>query len=128
MQSSYCYNAGKTKDVRDNVNYLVDKYPMAPIFLVGTSIGANIVGKYLGEEGANSPVAGVVVICAPCDLLVGIINLNRNIYHKPGVVVHSSCLRCTVVPQVLSWKFTKSYCPFTNWCPILKMKTCAKGL
>ncbi|KAK1388186.1 hypothetical protein POM88_016364 [Heracleum sosnowskyi] len=31
--------------------------------------GGAIMGKYLGEEGANCPVAGVVVICAPCDLL-----------------------------------------------------------
>ncbi|KAK1390048.1 hypothetical protein POM88_018226 [Heracleum sosnowskyi] len=59
-------------------------------------------GKYLGEEGANCLVAGVAVICAPCDLLVCIVDLNRNIYHKPGVAVHSSCLGCTFVPQVLS--------------------------
>lgn len=43
MQSSYFYNAGKTKDIRDVINYLQDGYPEAPLFLVGTSIGANIV-------------------------------------------------------------------------------------
>ncbi|WOG97334.1 hypothetical protein DCAR_0416674 [Daucus carota subsp. sativus] len=80
--SSYCYNAGKTKDVRDVVNYLVNKYPMAPVFLVGTSIGANIVGKYLGEEGANCPVAGAAVICAPWDLLIGARFLRRKLVQR----------------------------------------------
>ncbi|XP_017244932.1 uncharacterized protein LOC108216628 isoform X1 [Daucus carota subsp. sativus] len=68
--SSYFYNAGKTKDLRDVLNYLVGSYPMAPIFLVGTSIGANIVGKYLGEDGDKCPVAGAAVICGPWDLLI----------------------------------------------------------
>ncbi|KAL8134097.1 hypothetical protein AgCh_009242 [Apium graveolens] len=70
FSSRYFYNAGKTKDLRDVVNYLVGCYPMAPKFLVGTSIGANIVGKYLGEDGDKCQVAGAAVICGPWDLLI----------------------------------------------------------
>lgn len=80
--SSYFYNAGKTKDLRDVVNYLVGSYPMAPKFLVGTSIGANIVGKYLGENGDKCPVAGAAVICGPWDLLICSRFLGRRIVQK----------------------------------------------
>jgi len=37
--------------MREVVNFLHQEYPEAPLFTVGTSIGANIVVKYLGEEG-----------------------------------------------------------------------------
>lgn len=42
MQSDRVYNAGWTTDIRDVINYLHDEYPEAPLFAIGTSIGANI--------------------------------------------------------------------------------------
>lgn len=42
ITSDYFYNGGWTEDVREIVNYLHQKYPEAPMFCVGTSIGANI--------------------------------------------------------------------------------------
>jgi len=56
--------------MREVVNFLHHEYPDAPLFTVGTSIGANIVVKYLGEEGESTPVAGAASICSPWDLLV----------------------------------------------------------
>ncbi|KQK10807.1 hypothetical protein BRADI_2g56310v3 [Brachypodium distachyon] len=70
ITSDYFYNGGWTEDVREIVNYLHQKYPEAPMFCVGTSIGANILVKYLGEEGENTPVAGAASICSPWDLVV----------------------------------------------------------
>ncbi|XP_034585323.1 embryogenesis-associated protein EMB8 isoform X2 [Setaria viridis] len=70
ITSDCFYNAGWTEDMREVVNYLHQKYPEAPLFTVGTSIGANIVVKYLGEEGESTPVAGAASICSPWDLLV----------------------------------------------------------
>ncbi|CAL4893731.1 unnamed protein product [Urochloa decumbens] len=70
MTSDCFYNAGWTEDMREVVNFLHQKYPEAPLFTVGTSIGANIVVKYLGEEGESTPVAGAASICSPWDLLV----------------------------------------------------------
>ncbi|KAL0360123.1 UNVERIFIED_CONTAM: Embryogenesis-associated protein [Sesamum radiatum] len=48
------YNAGWTEDVREVITYLHKEYSAAPLFVVGTSIGANILVKYLGEEGECS--------------------------------------------------------------------------
>ncbi|KAL5202103.1 hypothetical protein ABZP36_013055 [Zizania latifolia] len=70
ITSDCFYNAGWIEDIREVVNYLHQKYPQAPLFAVGTSIGANILVKYLGEEGEGTPVAGAVSICSPWDLLV----------------------------------------------------------
>lgn len=42
FQSDCFYNAGWTEDIRVVVHYLHKEYPKAPLFAVGTSIGANI--------------------------------------------------------------------------------------
>ncbi|KAK6939786.1 Serine aminopeptidase, S33 [Dillenia turbinata] len=70
ITSDCFYNAGWTEDVREVINYLHREY-MAPLFVVGTSIGANILVKYLGEDRDNTPVAGAAAVCSPWDLLIG---------------------------------------------------------
>ncbi|MED6161002.1 hypothetical protein PIB30_056652 [Stylosanthes scabra] len=71
ITSDCFYNAGWTEDVRTVVKYLHNEHPRTPLFLIGTSIGANVLVKYLGEEGENLPIAGAVAICSPWDLLIG---------------------------------------------------------
>ncbi|XP_057424315.1 embryogenesis-associated protein EMB8 [Lotus japonicus] len=71
ITSDCFYNAGWTEDARTVVNYLHKENPRAPLFVVGTSIGANVLIKYLGEDGENVPVAGAVAVCSPWDLLIG---------------------------------------------------------
>lgn len=43
------------------------RYPEAPIFAVGFSLGANLLVKYLGEEGRHGgrPLAGAVAVSNP---------------------------------------------------------------
>ncbi|KAL6962042.1 hypothetical protein U1Q18_036998 [Sarracenia purpurea var. burkii] len=76
------YNAGWTEDTRDILDYLHGEYVKAPLFAVGTSIGANILVKYLGEDGENVPVAGAVAICSPWDLLIGDRFISRRLVQK----------------------------------------------
>ncbi|CAN6350911.1 unnamed protein product [Urochloa humidicola] len=78
ITSDCFYNAGWTEDLREVVNFLHQKYPEAPLFAVGTSVGANILVKYLGEEGESTPVAGAASICSPWDLVLA----NRFIERK----------------------------------------------
>ncbi|KAJ6928034.1 embryogenesis-associated protein EMB8 isoform X2 [Populus alba x Populus x berolinensis] len=54
ITSDCFYNAGWTEDVRK---------------AVGTSIGANILVKYLGEDGVNCLLVGAAAVCSPWDLL-----------------------------------------------------------
>ncbi|KAF8112878.1 hypothetical protein N665_0059s0016 [Sinapis alba] len=71
VTSDRFYNAGWTEDIRVVIGYLQQEYPLAPLFAIGTSIGANILVKYLGEEGEKTPLRGAVAICSPWDLLIG---------------------------------------------------------
>ena len=43
------------------------RYPEAPIYAVGYSLGANLLVKYLGEEGKRGyrPLAGAVAVSNP---------------------------------------------------------------
>ncbi|GMI87908.1 hypothetical protein like AT5G49950 [Hibiscus trionum] len=82
LTSDCCYNAGWTEDVRKIIDHIHCEYPEAPLYAVGTSIGANILVKYLGEEGANTPVIGAAAICSPWDLLVCDRFINRRPMQK----------------------------------------------
>ncbi|KZV40905.1 hypothetical protein F511_05150 [Dorcoceras hygrometricum] len=82
VTSDCFYNAGWTEDVREVINYLHEKYYAAPLFVVGTSIGANILVKYLGEDGKNVPVAGAAAVCSPWDLLIGSRFISRRLIQK----------------------------------------------
>ncbi|POO00219.1 Serine aminopeptidase, S [Trema orientale] len=82
ITSDCFYNAGWTEDIRVIVNHLHREFPKAPLFAVGTSIGANVLVKYLGEDGDNVPVAGAVAICSPWDLLIGDRFIRRRFLQK----------------------------------------------
>ncbi|KAL4312883.1 hypothetical protein GQ457_01G029400 [Hibiscus cannabinus] len=71
ITSDCFYNAGWTEDARVVIDYLHRQYSKAPLFAIGTSIGANILVKYLGEDREKVPIAGAVAICSPWDLLIG---------------------------------------------------------
>ncbi|XP_058218068.1 embryogenesis-associated protein EMB8 isoform X6 [Rhododendron vialii] len=82
VTSDCFYNAGWTEDTRDVIDYLHREYANATLYAVGTSIGANILVKYLGEHGENVPVAGAVAICSPWDLLIGDRFISRRLVQK----------------------------------------------
>ncbi|XP_020263571.1 protein abhd-3.2-like isoform X2 [Asparagus officinalis] len=82
ITSDWFYNAGWTNDVREVFNYLHQEYPKSPLFAIGTSIGANVLVKYLGEEGENTPLAGASAICSPWDLLVCDRFINRKFIQR----------------------------------------------
>lgn len=70
LTSDCCYTAGWTEDIRKIIDHIHCEYPEAPLYAVGTSIGANVLVKYLGEDGANTPLVGAAAICSPWDLLI----------------------------------------------------------
>ncbi|KAL6209431.1 hypothetical protein ACLB2K_020373 [Fragaria x ananassa] len=82
ITSDCFYNAGWTEDLRAVINHLHHEYPKAPLYVVGMSIGANILVKYLGEDGDSVPVAGAVAICSPWDLLIGDRFISRRLLQK----------------------------------------------
>ena len=62
------YHAGETNDIR----YFLEKLRTAghegPMMAVGFSLGGNVLLKYLGENGANTPLDAAAAVCVPLNL------------------------------------------------------------
>jgi len=63
VTSPRLYTAGHTDDLRQALIYISDKYPRAPLLGLGFSLGANIMTRYLGEEGDRSRLSSALVVC-----------------------------------------------------------------
>lgn len=74
------YNAGLTADLYKVIEYCRDTLSYDKIFIVGYSLGANLVLKLAGESGQNIPksLVGVCAVSPPLDL-----SLSANAIIKP---------------------------------------------
>jgi len=75
------YSASHTEDLRAAVRHLQATFPGAPVTAAGYSLGANILTRYLGEEGSSAPLAAAVSLCNPFNLEVANANLASGVRH-----------------------------------------------
>lgn len=71
------YHSGDTGDVRFFVQQLRARGEVGPLLAVGFSLGANVLVKFLGEEGEQSPFAAAVAVSPPLVLSNGADTLRR---------------------------------------------------
>ncbi|PWY97742.1 alpha/beta-hydrolase [Testicularia cyperi] len=71
VTSPQLYSALKIADIRSALLLITKLYPNSPLVGIGFSLGANILGRYLGEEGDNTPLLGGVIVGTPFDLKAG---------------------------------------------------------
>ncbi|CAN0880522.1 Embryogenesis-associated protein EMB8 [Linum grandiflorum] len=115
ITSDCFYNAGWTEDSRRIIEHVHEEYPHTPLYVVGTSIGANILVKYLGEDSVNVPILGAVAVCSPWDLTIGDRFINRRFVQKlydkalgAGLVGYAK-LHQTIMSRLVDWNsITKS--------------------
>jgi len=69
LSSPQAFCAAYTEDVRQVVRNIAARYPHAPLYAVGYSLGSNILVKYLGEEGDETPIRGAVSVANPFNLI-----------------------------------------------------------
>ena len=70
LDSPFLYSAGYTQDLRRVIRHIHDNVAAErPIYLIGFSLGGNVVAKLLGEDGVHSFVNRAVVCSPPIDLL-----------------------------------------------------------
>jgi len=62
LTSPRLYSAACTDDLACGALYISSLFPKAKLIGVGFSLGANVVTRYLGEEGVNSRLAGGCVL------------------------------------------------------------------
>ena len=79
------YHAGKTDDLEAALHALPLKLAKRGIFLVGHSLGGNLVLKFLGEGEHDLPVLGAAAVSTPLDLAATCARMmeRRNLaYHR----------------------------------------------
>lgn len=59
------YHSGDTGDIEHIFQTLKNREPNTDIYVVGFSLGANVLLKWQGEQGANSQVKGIIAISTP---------------------------------------------------------------
>lgn len=59
------YHSGETTDLAYVVSLLHQREPDAPLFVVGFSLGGNVLLKWLGEVGAQAPIKAAVAVSIP---------------------------------------------------------------
>ena len=62
------YHAGETTDIRYFLKTLPSHGYDGPVVAVGFSLGGNVLLKYLGESGHESPLMAAVAVSVPLDL------------------------------------------------------------
>lgn len=85
VTSPQFYSASFTEDLRQVVKYVANYCSNSRIYAAGWSLGANILVRYLGQEGENCVLSGAVSLCNPFDLVLADINFHQgfnNIYDK----------------------------------------------
>jgi len=71
------YHAGETNDIRYFLAKLVTGGQTGPIVAAGYSLGGNVLLKYLGEDGATTPLTAAAAVSVPLDLGICAQALNR---------------------------------------------------
>ncbi|KZT05358.1 AB-hydrolase YheT [Laetiporus sulphureus 93-53] len=89
ITSPQLYSAGHTEDIRVAVYHITKRYPRALLLGLGFSLGANVLTRYLAEEGENSRLSSACVLACPWDLLKNSEALEGGWFHR---TVYSSAL------------------------------------
>ncbi|CAL8470709.1 g10251 [Coccomyxa elongata] len=69
VTSPQFYSASFTGDMRAVVKEVQGLFPDSILMAAGWSLGANILVRYLGEEGPNTPISAAVSMCNPFNLV-----------------------------------------------------------
>lgn len=71
------YHSGETQDLREIHDLMRTRYPSSPIFVVGYSMGGNVLLKWLGESETSPDVTAAVAVSVPYDLATTSESLNK---------------------------------------------------
>jgi predicted alpha/beta-fold hydrolase len=65
----WSYHAGRSEDIRKVMEYFQSEVDPSPLFLVGFSLGGNLILKTAGESGDLHGLAGVAAMAPPINLM-----------------------------------------------------------
>ncbi|KAJ2828405.1 hypothetical protein IWW50_001403 [Coemansia erecta] len=62
------FHGGLTDDLREFIEHIAESMPDTPLIGLGFSLGANILTKYVGEEGSSCRFRAAASVCNPFDI------------------------------------------------------------
>jgi len=77
------YHSGQTEDLLFIAKHL-RRTNLRPLYIVGFSLGGNMLLKLLGQLASSDLIAGAISVCAPIDLAAAV----RRITQKQNVIYH----------------------------------------
>jgi len=104
---------GDTADLNFTLEHLHKVYPQSKLFLIGFSLGGNVVVQYCGQYGAKlleSNICGAISVCQGYDALKSVRNMNNSPFWNFGLTTklkrllarHSDAFKDIIdVPHVL---------------------------
>jgi predicted alpha/beta-fold hydrolase len=114
------YHSGETGDIDYVTREIKKRHPDAPLFVVGFSLGGNVLLKWLGEQKNVTPVKAAVAVSVPFDLGVAADRMSQGlsrIYQQyflnsliPKIVAKNRIIKLPVdVQQVSKAKTLREY-------------------
>jgi len=103
------YHSGDTRDITYLANVLEKRYDSCPLFLVGFSLGGNVVSRYLSLHPQN-PFTAASIVCAPLHLASCSKRINQGfskVYQKYLVNMLKNSMQIKIAAKKV-----------TNICPI----------
>ena len=111
--SQSLYNAGMSDDLETVLNFF-KSFDFEETYLIGFSLGANLIGKYVGEKGnqIDSKIKRVVLISPPLDLNKTLIRMSKGFnwfynYHFTYLLKAKYLKKCQAHPHVFDRKILK---------------------
>ncbi|MDH5359656.1 MAG: hydrolase [Gammaproteobacteria bacterium] len=71
------YHSGETGDLEFIVQHIHTIHPHRPLFVIGFSLGGNMLLKWLGENGSDKSISAAVAISVPFDLYQSALKLDQ---------------------------------------------------
>ncbi|KAF8136337.1 AB-hydrolase YheT [Boletus edulis] len=87
VTSPQFYSAGHTDDIRQAVFHISNRFPDAPLLGLSFSLGANVMTRYIAEEGEHCRFQSACVIGCPWNLIANVRKLDstyigRHVYSR----------------------------------------------
>ncbi|KAL6066126.1 medium-chain fatty acid ethyl ester synthase/esterase 2 [Balamuthia mandrillaris] len=99
LRTPHMFYPGLTDDIRQVIPY-IRASPRVPkrsrLYAVAFSMGANVLGKYLGEDGVNVPLDGACLFSNPWNL----VEVSQRLQREWGSKLYSKLLRIEVLGYI----------------------------
>lgn len=91
---------GSTEDLKEQINLIQSQFPTSSLYGVGSSAGTGLLVRYLGEEGASTPLKAAFALCPGYDIEQGFKNVHP-LYTK---LMTKKLFKSFIYPYAQTWQ------------------------